>query len=202
MKAGAAGSIRHVEDAATVLATGHGKLHELMREVERQPRVGEHSAGRDLRRREEAIDDLRRYFVVHETVKLRYLWPVLRREWPDGPAIAEAARIQKLRAEELFIQLRWLSERDVHANDVTEELLAVIRELITLESDFLGRLRRTLRPETLEKIGDKLTRRQVLAPTRPHPDMPSAPPLVAVLAPVIGIVDRLVEAFLFGPSGA
>jgi hypothetical protein len=191
-----------MEDAVTVLAGQHGHVAELIREIERQPAIGEQSMGGDLRRFQELIEELRRYFVVHETVKLRYLWPVLRREWPDGDAIAGAARAEKLHAEELFIKLRWLSERDVHVNAVTAELLTVIREHIRLESHFLGRLHDTFPGEALEGFGDRLNRRQVLAPTRPHPDMPSSPRLVAVLAPVTGLVDRVVEAFSFGPSGA
>jgi hypothetical protein len=191
-----------MEDAVTVLAGQHGHMAELIREIERQPAIGEQSMGGDLRRFQELLEELRRYFVVHETVKLRYLWPVLRREWPDGDAIAGAARAQKVHAEELFIKLRWLSERDVHANAVTAELLGVIREHVRLESHFLGRLHGTFSGAALKGIGDRLNRRQVLAPTRPHPDMPSSPRLAAVLAPVTGLVDRVVEAFSFGPSGA
>lgn len=191
-----------MEDAVTVLAAQHSHMEQLMRDIERLPPVTERSAGGQLRRFQELLEDLRRYFVVRETVKLRYLWPVLRHEWPDGDAIADAARAQKLQAEELFIKLRWLSERDVQVNNVKKELLTVIREHIRLETHFMGRLRRTLPHEALQAIGDRLNRRQVLAPTRPHPDMPSSPILVAVLAPVTGLVDRLIEAFSFGPSGA
>lgn len=190
-----------MQDAVTVLAGQHRRMEQLMDDVRRLLPITEHCTGGELRRLQERLEELRRYFVSHETVKLRYLWPVLRRAWPDGGAITAAARGQKLRAEELFIKLRWLSERDVHVNDVAQELLTVISGHVALESHFLGRLRRTFPPETLTRIGDRLTRRQVLAPTRPHPDMPSSSALVAVLAPVIGLVDRLVEAFSFGPSG-
>jgi Hemerythrin HHE cation binding domain len=191
-----------VDDVVTVLSRQHDELGRLMRAIEREPQIGAGASGRDLRRLQVMIDDLRRCFVIHERSKERYLWPVLRRAWPDGDAIFRAARLHKRHVEERLVKLRWLSERDAYASEVLDEVLAGIQEHISLENHLLGRIRRSLPREILEEVGARLARKQFLVPTRPHPDMPVSPRVAAVLGPVIGLADRLIEAFSFGPSGA
>lgn len=191
-----------MEGAVTVLSRQHYELRRLMREVKCLPPISLGATGPDLRRLQELMGELRRCFVVHERLKERYLWPVLRRAWPDGGAISRAARCVKRHVEERFIKFRWLSERDARANEVMDQILAGIDDLISLESHLLGRMHRSLPGQVLEDIGAKLVRRQFLVPTRPHPDMPTSPWAAAVASPVIGLVDRATEAFAFGPSGA
>jgi hypothetical protein len=191
-----------VDDVVTVLSRQHDDLRRLMRDIEREPSVSQRAKGGDLRRLQTLTDDLRRCFVIHERSKERYLWPVLRRAWPDGDVISRAARLRAQHVEKRFIKLCWLGERDAHANAVLDEALARIQEHISLEGHLLGRIRLSLPGEVGEEIGAKFARRQLLLPTRPHPDMPISPRVAAVLGPVIGLADRVVEAFSFGPSGA
>lgn len=189
-------------DAVTVLARQHDELRRLMREVERLPRVSLDAAGPDLRRRQELMAGLRRCFVMHERLKDRYLWPALRRAWPDGRVISDAARHQKRQVEEGFIKFRWLSERDVLVNEVMDQILAGIEDHVSLESHLLGRISRSLLAPVLQDIGAKLARRHLLVPTRAHPGMPASSGLASVAGPVVGLADRVTEAFAFGPSGA
>lgn len=189
-------------DAVTVLSRRHDELGRLIREVERLPRVSLDATGPELRRLQELMAELRRCFVVHERLKERYLWPALRRAWPDGRVISRAARDKKRQVEERFVKFRWLSERDVLVNGVMDQILAGIEDHISLESHLLGRMRRSLPGEVLEDIGAKLARRQFLVPTRAHPDMPALPWAAAIAGPVVGLADRVTEAFAFGPSGA
>ncbi|MHB1594853.1 MAG: hemerythrin domain-containing protein [Streptosporangiaceae bacterium] len=189
-------------DAVTVLARESGELRALAAAVRSQPGIGDGATGRQLRRRQELIDELRRCFVTHERAKQRYLWPALRRTWPDGAAIADAARRRGRHIEEHFIKYRWLSARDVRVDEVVAEILGGIEEHVSSEHHLLGRIHRGLDLRDREEIGAKLTARRLLVPTRPHPDMPSAPWAAAALGPVLGLADRLVEAFSFGPTGA
>jgi hypothetical protein len=80
-----------MEDAVTVLSRQHDETRRLMREVKGLPRISLGATGPDLRRLQELMDELRRCFVVHERLKERHLWPVLRRDWPDGDAISRGA---------------------------------------------------------------------------------------------------------------
>jgi hypothetical protein len=191
-----------VDDAVIVLARQHARLLRLIREIRVQPRLGDGPTGEDLRHRQELMDDLRRCFVLHERSKQRYLWPVLRRAWPDGGAVAAAVRRRRRRAEERLVKYRWLSERDARIEQVMDQVMAEIEEHVSAEAHLLGRIRRSLPEETLDELGAKLAKRQLLSPTRPHPDTPSRWWAAAVVNPVIGLVDRVVEAFSFGPSGA
>lgn len=186
----------------TVLSRQHAELRRLMREIERLPRVNPDATGPDLRRLQELMAELRRCFVVHERLKDRYLWPVLSRAWPDGGVISGAARREKRQVEERFIKFRWLSERDALVNEVTDQILAGVEDHISLESHLLGRMSRSLPDQVLQDIGAKLAREHFLVPTRAHPDMPASSWLATVAGPVIGLVDRVTEAFAFGPSGA
>jgi hypothetical protein len=190
-----------VENAVTVLSRQHDELLRLVREVESLPRISLDATGPDLRRLQGLMNELRRCFVVHERMKERYLWPVLRREWPDGDVISRAARGGKRHVEERFVKFRWLSERDPDANQVIDRILAGVEGHIGLESHLLGRMSRSLPSQVLEEIGAKLAGRQFLVPTRPHPDMPASPLAAAVAGPVLGLLDRATEAFAFGPSG-
>lgn len=190
-----------VGDVVAVLARQHRELGELIRGIDRQPRIGHGIEGESLRRLQGDIDELRRRFVVHEWCKLLYLWPVLRRAWPDGEALAGAARRQQRHVEELLIKFRWLNERDPRAAEVLDEVLAGMRQHVSLEQHILGRLRRTLPRQVLEQAGRKLTRK-FLVPTRPHPYLPTHRWAVVVLGSVTGAADRLVDSFSFGPGGA
>jgi hypothetical protein len=191
-----------VGDAVTVLAGQHRELGELVRGIERQPRIGHGIKGEPLRRLEGDIDELRRCFVAREWCKQLYLWPVLRRAWPDGGALADAARRQRQHVEDQLIKLRWLTEHDPQTAEVLDEVLAGIGEHVSLEQHILGRMRRTLPRQVLEQVGQKLTRRGFLVPTRPHPYLPAHPWAAMVLGLANGAADRVVEAFSFGPSGA
>lgn len=185
-----------------MLAGQHHELGELVRGIERQPRIGHGAKGEPLRRLEGDIDELRRRFIVREWCKHLYLWPVLRRAWPDGGALANAARRQKQHVEDQLIKFRWLTEGDPRAAEVLDEVLAGIGEHVSLEQHILGRMRRTLPRQVLERVGQKLTRREFLMPTRPHPYLPTHPWAAVVLGPVTGAADRLGDSFSFGPSGA
>jgi hypothetical protein len=189
-------------DAVTVLSRYHRELGELVRDIGRRPRIGHGIKGEPLRQLESEFDELRRCFVMHEWCKHLYLWPELRRAWPDGKALADAARRRKQHVEDRFIKLRWLTERDPQAADVLDEVLAGISEHVSLEQHLLGRMRRTLPRQVLERAGGKLARREFLVPTRPHPCLPARPWAAAILGPVTGAADRVIEAFSFGPSGA
>jgi hypothetical protein len=190
------------EDAVTVLARQHRELDEMVRGIERQPRTGHGAKGEPLRRLEGDIDELGRRFVVHQWRKHLYLWPVLRRAWPDGKALAGAARRQQRHVEDRLIKFRWLTEYDPRAAEVLDEVLAGIGEHVSLEQHILGRMRRTLPRQVLERVGRKLTPREFLVPTRPHPYLPTHPWAAVVLGPVTGAADRIIDAFSFGPSGA
>ncbi|HEX8009240.1 MAG TPA: hypothetical protein VF482_22755 [Trebonia sp.] len=190
-----------VGDVVAVLARQHHELDELVRDIERQPRIGHGIKGEPLRRVQYDIVELRRRFVVQEWCKNLYLWPVLRRAWPDGNALADAARRRQQHVEDRLIELRWFAERDPRAAGVLDEVLAGIGEHVGLEQHILGRMRRTLPQQVLAQAGRKLTR-GFLVPTRPHPYLPAYRWAAVVLGPVTGAADRIIDSFSFGPSGA
>ncbi len=141
-----------------VLSRQHGAIWNLIRAVKADTRPGSGAKGTELRDALGRTDDLRRRFIAHERAKQLYLWPVLRRSWPDGKAIGRAAWQRKTHAEERFMKLRWLSERDPRASEVLDQVLAAVEEHIGLEERLLGRMRRTLPQGVLIRAGTKLSR--------------------------------------------
>ncbi|MBP5910566.1 hemerythrin domain-containing protein, partial [Streptomyces sp. LBUM 1478] len=56
------------------------------------------------------------------------------------------------------------------------------------------RLRASCSAEALNSLGDKVRTAKKTAPTRPHPAAPDTPPANKLLAPGMGLVDRMRDA--------
>ena len=59
------------------------------------------------------------------------------------------------------------------------------------ESDLLPRLRDACDGPELTELGKKFERAKKAAPTRPHPSAPDKPPANKILAPGVGLIDRM-----------
>jgi len=191
-----------MSDAQRVVEDQHTELLRLVRQLESQPPISERISGEALRTREQLMTDLRRTFVAQVVVKKRHLWPAIHRSWPDGDRVADQGRELSRAVEELLIKVGWFGDRDAHVNTLISQLIMALGDLVRFERMQLIRLDRTLSGEDLRALGADLRRHRTLPPTRPHPDLPSSAAATAMLAPVMGLVDRAVEMFSFGPSGS
>ncbi len=59
------------------------------------------------------------------------------------------------------------------------------------ENHLFTQLRTHVHPYVLEELGNKVRQAKKTAPTRPHPGAPSTPPANKLLAPGLGMVDRV-----------
>ena len=62
------------------------------------------------------------------------------------------------------------------------------------ESNLFPQMAKSCSAEMLNGLGDKVRRAKKLAPTRPHPAAPTKPPANRLLAPGLGLVDRMRDA--------
>lgn len=91
-----------------------------------------------------------------------------------------SARLQKRKADDL--------DFDRLVVKLRTEVTAHVRDE---ENDLFAQLRKGVHPYVLEELGNKVRQAKKNAPTRPHPSTPTTPPVNKLLAPGLGLVDRV-----------
>jgi hypothetical protein len=177
-------------------------LRREMAELRAQPQVGEQIDGDALRHRQGIFLSVRRDAVSRQSAHQRHLWPVLRARLPDGHEQVARLRDQKRSFEETLVELRWFGDRDPAVNDITDQFLDCLDEHLDTEADLVARLGTIVDTPLLRRVENRTGRAERLAPQRPHPNLPSSHPFVAALFTPVAVIDRLVDAVEFGPSGS
>ena len=143
-------------------------------------------------RRAEVAQVLTATVARHLSAEEQYLYPTVAAAVPGGESLAEreiAADVTILRTlreltahrpgeaafEERAVELA--GQLDRHARAVAGELFPPLDEVAT--------------DAELIRLGNRVEIAEEAAPTRPHPDTPSAPPWNRVVDPVVGVVDKV-----------
>jgi hemerythrin superfamily protein len=169
------------------LMTDHREVEELFGRIEALPQ------GRKDRKvyADQATIELVRHSVAEEA----HLYPAVRQYLADGDAIADKEIEDHSKAERLMKELE-AHEADNPAFDrVIGLLMSEIRAHVADEEQNLFPLLRQAAPAgALDELGDKVRQAKKMAPTRPHPAAPDRPPANKLLAPGLGLVDRMRDA--------
>ena len=174
-----------------MLAAQRADMLELIAELIQLPPVAPERTGPELRERHRLLRRLRTLFATHESVVQSSVWPLVRRHDPGaGPLVDEAIRV-KSAVEEEFLRMDWVGDRDHSVNAHTDFIARHVADQLTAEEAVVYQLTLALDRATLDALGRRIRRALVLAPTRSHPDLPSQPRLGAVLAPLVGVIDRI-----------
>jgi hypothetical protein len=189
-------------DATQLVEEQHRLLRGLLDDLERQPAVTERILGGQLRARQELVRSIERTFVQQEAAKHRHLWPVVRRALPDGTTVVREAIAQCRSIEHHLVKLRWFGDRDGEMDDVVAAMTEEIRGHLAFEHQHLARLRRHAREADLRQVAARMTSRGWARPTRPHPDLPVSRRLAGMLGIPMAVVDHLLDAFEFRPTGS
>ncbi|MEU9921801.1 hemerythrin domain-containing protein [Streptomyces griseoluteus] len=177
----------HGGDVIAELTTDHREVEELFGKIEALP------SGNEQRKKyaDQAVIELVRHSVAEE----EYLYPAVRELLPDGDAIADQEIQDHAEAERTMKALEGVDAGDADFDRIVGELMAEIRAHIRDEEDNLfPRLRSAASEDQLMKLGDKVRQAKKTAPTRPHPSAPDTPPANKLLAPGVGMVDRIRDA--------
>jgi hypothetical protein len=84
-------------------------------------------------------------------------------------------------------ELEELDAADPGFEQRLRRLMELIRHHVSeAESDLLPRLAEVLSPAELDDLGQRVLRAKAVAPTRPHPTAPDAPPEDRILGPARG----------------
>jgi hypothetical protein len=190
------------QDATQLVEEQHRLLRGLLDDLERQPAVTERILGGQLRARQELVRTIERTFVQQEAAKHRHLWPVLRRALPDGDTVVHEAIVQCREIEHRLVKLRWFGDRDGAVNDVVAALVDDVRVHLDFEREQLTRLRQHPTEQDLDEVAARMSSRGWVRPTRPHPDLPGSRRLAGLLGIPMALVDHLLDAVAFRPTGS
>lgn len=177
----------HGGDVVTELTNDHEEVEELFTTIEELP-PGDS-------RRKECADQVTMELVRHSVAEEAYLYPAVRRHVPGGEALAEKELADHAAAERIMKELEGCEAGHPQFDVLMNKLMTEIRTHITdEENNLFPRLRDACSAEVLDELGEKVRQAKRTAPTRPHPSAPDKPPANKLLAPGVGLVDRLRDA--------
>ncbi|MFE5812317.1 hemerythrin domain-containing protein [Streptomyces sp. NPDC056479] len=140
-------------------------------------------------------DQVTMELVRHSVAEEAYLYPAVRRHVAGGDAIADREIEDHSKAEQIMKDLEGCDADDPRFDRLIGMLMTEVRSHIAdEEGNLFPQLRATCPPDALDELGDKVRQAKKVAPTRPHPFAPDKPPANKLLAPGVGLVDRLRDA--------
>lgn len=146
-------------------------------------------------RRRELLDLLAAEISRHLSAEEQYLFPAVRAALPEATPIADE---ELAKNEAILRTLRDLT--DANTDDSGWVTLAGrLGELLDqhakqIDGVILPGLGEVADAAELIRLGNRVEIAKEAAPTRPHPDSPSAPPLNRMVEPAIGVVDKIRDA--------
>ncbi|MFE0186764.1 hemerythrin domain-containing protein [Streptomyces sp. NPDC058989] len=166
------------------LTTDHREVEDLFGRIEALP------SGHQDRKR--LIDEVTIELVRHSVAEEQYLYPAVREHVADGGAMADKELKDHGEVEKILKRLEGCSADDPQLDQLFMTLKnAVGRHVQDEEDNLFPRLSMACSDEALKTLGDKIRTAKKMAPTRPHPAAPVTPPANKILAPGVGLVDRV-----------
>ncbi|MGW2824001.1 hemerythrin domain-containing protein [Streptomyces sp. NPDC001443] len=169
------------------LMTDHREVEELFGKIDALP-----PGDRD---RKLYADQATMELVRHSVAEEACLYPAVREHVVGGDALADRELEEHACAERLMKDLEGCAADDPRFDALVDSLMTEVRDHIgDEENNLFPRLRAACEPAALDDLGDKVRRAKKAAPTRPHPAAPDRPPANKMLAPGVGMIDRLRDA--------
>ncbi len=134
--------------------------------------------------------------VKHSVAEEIYLYPATREHVPSGDEIADHELEEHQEAELTMKRLESLTPSDAEFWPTVHELISQVRHhLEEEEHNLFPELSKVCSVPQLQELGRKIEQAERVAPTRPHPSSPSEGTALAALAPGVGLIDRVRDAF-------
>ncbi|MEU8424211.1 hemerythrin domain-containing protein [Micromonospora sp. NPDC048835] len=180
-------------DVVDILLSDHRQIEAVL--VELATRQGDHEHRRRLA--DVVIAELVRHSVAEEA----YVYPIAREVLPDGHEIADREIAEHADVERTMKELEAADPADPRFDELLARLTSTVRDHVTEEErELFPRLRAATAREELVEVAARVTAIKKFGPTRPHPGNPEHPPANRLLAPGIGLVDRLRDALSGRPT--
>jgi hemerythrin superfamily protein len=148
-------------DAITLLENDHRTVDDFFRQYEDLV-VTTPSA------RREPVDRFIRELSIHAAIEEEVLYPAVRRELPDGEAMADEALQEHQEAKEILRRLDRMDPTDFEFDSAVTELIKDVRHHVDDEEmEMFPKLRSALSHERLMQLGTRMEEAKRTAPTRP-----------------------------------
>ena len=129
------------------------------------------------------------------------MYPIARKALPDGNEIADREITEHADAERTMQELESADPSEPRFDELLDQLTSIVRRHVAEEEkELFPRLRAATAREELIEVAARVTAIKEIGPTRPHPGSPDHPPANKLLAPGIGLVDRLRDALSGRPT--
>jgi hemerythrin superfamily protein len=175
----------HGQKLLDAIITDHREVEAVFVELE--------SGGGDPQMRRELVDHVIAELVRHSVGEEAFVYPAIRRAL--GDAAADHELTEHAEAEKVMKQLDGLDPGDEKFTTLLRTLINDIRHHVTEEEqEILPKLVAACPADELDTLAEKFQQAKKTAPTRPHPSAPDKPPANRILAPGVGMIDRLRDA--------
>jgi hemerythrin superfamily protein len=190
-------------DAIDLLTHDHRMVEQLFRD---------YRAAASARQRRAVVETVIRELSKHAALEELMVYPTARKALPDGQQEIDEHLAEHMGVKKLLLTLDQLPTADGHGNTYPDghrggegdervlermdqlmaELQRAVEEHIAEEEGLMfPKLRAALDQQTLDDLGRALDKAKHTAPTRPHPNAPDKPPVLAMAAPIANVYDRL-----------
>ncbi|MGP3950031.1 hemerythrin domain-containing protein [Streptomyces sp. 7N604] len=174
-------------DVIAELTTDHREVEDLFEKCKEVPPGA--PARRDL------VDRVTMELVRHSMAEEEHLYPAVREHLANGDALADKEIADHAKVEEILKDLEGRSPDDASFEQLLLKLESEVAEHVRDEEERLfPLLRQACSTDQLMQLGQLVRAAKETAPTRPHPSAPDKPPLNKLLAPGVGLVDRIRDA--------
>jgi hemerythrin-like domain-containing protein len=172
-------------DAIELLTTDHAEVEQMFRQIESLP---------DGAARNDLIAGVVRELSVHAAIEEQVLYPVMRKQLPDGDTLVQEAIDEHQQVKETLAAIERAesaSERDPHL----VSLIGNVRHHVDEEeTELLPKLRASVTASEIREMGSKLASAKKMAPTHPHPKAPNTPPGNIVGGAAAAVLDKARDA--------
>ncbi|MBT2365622.1 hemerythrin domain-containing protein [Streptomyces sp. ISL-10] len=166
------------------LTADHSEVRSLFAQIEA------HTTADQQRR--DLVDQLTIELVRHSIAEEQHLYPTVRRYVDGGDDLADKEIADHAEVERLLKELEDCKPGEARF----DALIAQVKSSVTAhisdeENQLFPLLEEVCSAEALQELGQRVRSAKESAPTRPHPSAPDTPPTNKILAPGVGMVDRV-----------
>lgn len=172
-------------DAVALLTADHARVDAMFKQIESLSE-GDIRAGlvRD------AIEELS----VHAAIEEHVLYPVMRKELPDGETLVHEAIDEHQKVKETLAAIE-RAETVAERDPLLAQLIGDVRHHVDQEeTELFPKLAASIKRSEIQEMGAKLAAAKKLAPTHPHPHAPNTPPGNIVGGVVTAVIDKARDA--------
>lgn len=176
-------------DAIQLVKQDHRTVEGLFKGFERAEQAGKKAEMKRL------VREIVRELSIHAAVEEVILYPTLRKAWEKGEdEVLEALEEHHL-VKLTLAELEGMTPDDERYRAKVAVLMEGVRHHVKEEEqEMLPRLRQAFAAKDLKELGDLMAQAKRVAPTRPHPAAPDAPPGNLVAGALSALLDRTRDA--------